>query len=278
MSSGRRFCRDCSAAIELPTAVLCAECRYAKRRKVCRENRIKYVWTPATDAVLRERYQPQVRGRVAELAKELGFPGWLVRRRAALLGLTREAKARAWTPAEVAFITQHASHRTAAWIARHMPGGRRTLASVVLKLRRLGISQHVSDGYTARQVGVGFGVDSHCVGRWVRAGLLQGERRAQRQELRAMSRPQQSPWRISASNLLAFALEHPEAYDFAKVDQEFFLSLVRLRLGPPACSACERPIAGEPVVDQRDGERHLLCVDCAEFLAGERREFAGGAA
>lgn len=68
----------------------------------CRRPIRKYLWTEEKDAILKARYDPRIRNRVRELASLLGWPGWVIKCRAAVLGLTRPwpVDRKSWTPDE----------------------------------------------------------------------------------------------------------------------------------------------------------------------------------
>ena len=134
----------------------------------------KYLWTPERDQVLRERYDGRKKGTAAALAHAIGWPTWVIKKRAATLGLCYAVERKAWTVEETAFLWEHAGTRTTHWIAKQL---KRSETSVVLKFKRMKISRRVKDGYTLRELTLCFGIDHHGIERWVREGKLASAKR-----------------------------------------------------------------------------------------------------
>ncbi|MBW3671478.1 MAG: hypothetical protein KY432_07370 [Acidobacteria bacterium] len=210
------ICQDCGERFDAyVTARFCRSCRYKPSNRRGGKKK-KYEWTPERDQILREEYDGTIKGRAAEIGQRLGFPGWVVRKRASLLGLTRPADRREWTEQETAFLGDHAGTRTVRWIAKRLE---RSDASVVLKLKRLGISRAIRDGtYTLRELEECFGVDHHSIDRWIARGLLKGSRRG-------TDRPNDT-WSFTDEQILAFIIENPTTFDLRKVDQLWFMDLL----------------------------------------------------
>jgi hypothetical protein len=167
--------------------------------------------------LLTDRYDSKIRGRVAEIAAELGWPAWAVKKAASKLGLARpwSKDRRNWTPAEEAFLRRWQGARSAGWIARQLGRGE---TSVVLKFRRLGLSRRVRVGYTSRDLGLCMGVDQATVCGWIERGLLAARRRGS-------SHP--ADWyQIEPVAILRFLREHRWQYRLDKVDQDWFLEFV----------------------------------------------------
>jgi hypothetical protein len=218
-NAAERICVDCGDPFPAgKSAKYCPTCRPLNRAP----KRTKYVLDGALIEVLRQRYDTRVRGRVAQIAGQLGWPTFAVKRAAHLLGLSQPwpADRRDWTAAEVAELQKWLGVRSAAWIAERLGRG---LTSVALKIKRLGLSRRIIEGYTQRSLAECFGVDDHTVARWIGLRYLGGRRDG-------TDRPNDTI-RISEVEVLRFLRSHRLEYRLDKVDQTWFLGLV---LGAPA--------------------------------------------
>lgn len=220
-----RTCQQCGAAFKASSAnrapsgraKWCDDCRWSKRGKAP-----TYVVTTGCDELLRQRYDPSVRGRVAEIAAALSWPRWKVQRRAAELGLTQPPKVahRPWTDEEVALLRRYAGKRPIGWMARRL---KRSHSSVAEKIKALHISiAREREGYTMRELALCFGVDHNAIRRWIRRGWLSGQRRNGVHDAAF----DLDPWVFTDSDLVAFMAEHPTAYELRRVDQAWFLGLI----------------------------------------------------
>lgn len=207
---------------------------YAKTGPCCRwkhrgRTRKKYDWTPERDQALRERYDGRVKGTAARLAAAIGWPAWVIKKRAAALGLCYAVERKDWTPEETAFLWEHAGTRHAHWIAKQL---KRSETSVVLKFKRMKISRRVQDGYTLRELTLCFGTDHHVIERWVREGKLVSRplgRPAEHDDATVRRRGTRGPrdaWAVTDVDLLRFITEHPLAFRLDKCDQTWFMDLI----------------------------------------------------
>lgn len=189
-------------------------CRWKQRGR----RTLKYEWNSAKDDFLRSRYDSRVRRRTHEIASALGWPVWVIKKRAQLLGLAQPwpATRRTWTTDDMALLEQYAGQRHVNWIAKRL---KRPIVSVVLKLKRMDLRRRVTEGYTLRDLQDCFGVDHHVIERFVREGKLKVRRRNPDAACR-------SPWLATDRDLLAFIRSHPTAINLAKVDALWFLDLV----------------------------------------------------
>lgn len=208
--SPARFCRGCR-----PMAL-------AASMRVRWETKRKYRWTPALDEVLRKDYDGRVKDRAREIAERIGWPAWVIKKRAALLGLTSgwpECR-RSWTAEEEKVLLESAGHFSAHWMARKLG---RSETQVVLKLKRLHLSRRWQDGYTMRQLEMCFGVDHRVISKWIASGWLPDRRRDD-------SEPNEDPSRrsmcVTDADLLRFMQEHPMEFDVRRVDQFWFMGLI----------------------------------------------------
>lgn len=205
------LCADCGKSTGRPIARFCDPCRPRHRGK-----RPRWVWTEGRIAYVREHYRSD-RGVPPKVAKALGFPRHVVSKKAAELGITRDLDKRRWTEAEESFLMEHAGTRTLQWMAKRLG---RTLASVALKIKREHLSRRVSEGYTLRELELCFGVSHRVIRAWVEQGRL-------RQKKRGIYFGAREAWAVTDGDLLRFVLEHPTAFDLHRVDQHWFMGLVR---------------------------------------------------
>lgn len=207
------LCVDCGRAFEARTAFArfgpC--CRWKHRGRMAK----KYPWTPELDAILRQRYDSGVRGRAGAIARSLGRPTWVIKKRARDLALAApRANWANWTPGEVTFLEEHAGVRHVNWISKKL---RRSLTSVVLKLKRLHISRRVREGYTMRELELALGLDHRRIEQLVSSGKLRA---------RVRGNLHVEAWRFTDGDVRDFVRRHPTAFRLDRVDQLWFLDLV----------------------------------------------------
>lgn len=223
-----RPCQDCGQPFTAG--------RYAKFCPTCRPNhrrakRSKYVLTGPIQDVLREHWDSTVRGRVAEIAKRLRWPAWAVKKAARSLGLCRpwSKDRRPWNTVELATLRTWLGKRSPEWIAKTLG---RSKTSVANKIKRLGESQRIREGYTRGDLAECFHVDFHTVDRWVERGWLPMQHSVQWAGGRVL--------RCSEDQVRRFVRNHPMEFRLDKVDQVWFLGLV---LGTPV-DECDRDNTG----------------------------------
>ena len=202
-----RACGDCGKPANGKYAKWCDACRWRHRGKPQR-------WTQEKDDHLRRRYDPTVRGRAAAIARTLGFPRWAVTRRASFLGLSRPwpKDRKDWTREEVAFLEEHAGTRHANWIRRRLG---RSLTSVVVKMKRLGLSRRVTEGYTMRALEQAFGTDHKTIYVWIEKGWLKASGLPEEGEPIERRRTMN----VTEVSVKRFVREHWDAIDIRRVDQ-----------------------------------------------------------
>src|SRR5712692_5962690 len=138
--------------------------RLAQHSSECREQRDrrskpKYTWRTEYDAYLRTHYSGGLNRRFQVLNRMVrltGLPRWYIKRQAARLGLTLKMDRRAWTQAELDRLENLVGRVSSATIAKRL---RRPESSVVNKLKRMGTSRRVRDGYTMRELELCLGED-----------------------------------------------------------------------------------------------------------------------
>jgi hypothetical protein len=197
------------------------QCRADRRRRA----KLKYTWRPEYDAYLKANYfggfnrRHQVLNRMIRMT---GLPRWYIRRQAARLGLTLSIDRRPWTAAEMDLLERLVGRVSTATIAKHL---HRPEGSVVNKLRRLGTSRRVREGYTMRDLEMCLGEDHRKIQRWIGSGWL----RDRFQGTGRHNRNGRDIHRIRERDLLNFLRNHPQEINLGKVDQTWFLDLVLLR-------------------------------------------------
>jgi hypothetical protein len=187
--------------------------------------KLKYIWRPEYDAHLKAHYfgglnrRFQVLNRMVRLT---GLPRWYIKRQAARLGLTMKMDRRPWTQAELKLVDHLVGRVSAATIAKRL---HRPESSVVNKLKRLGTSRRVREGYTMRDLEQCLGEDHHKLSVWIANGWL-------RDRLQGTNRHGGNGndiHRIRKKDVLHFIKNHPQEINLGKVDQMWFLDLVLLR-------------------------------------------------
>ena len=207
-----RSCKDCRKPfLGTKTAQYGPCCRWKHRGQI----RKKYEWTADRDELLRTRYDGIIKGRAAEIATVLGWPTWVIKRRAAELGLTYHLDPKPWTKEEEAFLLEHVGSRLLPWIARQL---HRSVTSVKMKCRHMELSLRYREGYTLRELELCFGCDHRVIEGWVREEKLHIRRRGTERAHDA--------WYVTDTDLLRFITDHPLAFPLRKVDQFWFMDLV----------------------------------------------------
>jgi hypothetical protein len=221
-------CLSCASRIEEGRkgrppveAKFCLKCRAERRRRA----KVKYNWLPQHDAYMRAHYHGGLhqRGRVIkELMRQTGFPRWFIKRQAQHLGLTMHPDRRSWTPYEMETLDKLLGKVSAATIAKRV---QRTETSVVMKIKALGHSRRVTEGYTIRDLELCFGEDHHKIQKWVASGWL----RDGLQGTRRYNGNDHDIHRIREREVLNFIKAYPQEINLGKVDQMWFLDLLVLK-------------------------------------------------
>lgn len=182
----------------------------------------KYRFNPRIDDAIREAYrqyrEENSRTAIPGLAARLGWPRWVPVRRANVLGLSR-AQEPYWTEKEEAILVRY-GHLTDVQLQKHLKaaGFSRTPVAIHLKMTRLRIRRNL-DGYSAHQLSLAFGVDSHKVLRWINRKMLAAERRG-------TAHVERDTFWIRHADVQRFVATYPNEIDLAKVEKFWFLDLV----------------------------------------------------
>jgi len=221
-------CIDCGGAIEegqkdrAPVAAkFCLKCRSGRRRR----HNLKYQWLPPHETYMRAHYHGGLhqRGRaIKEMARQTGFPRWYIKRQARRLGLAMHQDRRPWSAHEFDTLDRLLGKVSAGTIAKRLG---RSETSVVMKIKTLGHSRRITEGYTMRDLEDCFGEDHHKIQRWIANGWL-------RDRLQGTKRHDGNGHdihRFREDDLLEFLKRHPQEINLGKVDGVWFLDLVLLR-------------------------------------------------
>ncbi len=225
-------CIQCGSMIEAGlngrppvSAKYCLKCRSERRRRRI----LKYKWTPEHDAYLREHYHGGLhqRGRViSALARATSFPRWYIKRHAQGLGLAMTADRRPWTREDTETLEGMLGRMSAKRIAKKL---RRTETSVVMKIKALGTSRRVCEGYTMRDLATCLGEDHHKIQKWINAGWLRDTRQGTKRHIGTGG----DIHRFREKDILQFLRNHPQEINLGKVEPTWFWDLVLLRGAAP---------------------------------------------
>jgi hypothetical protein len=175
-------------------------------------SRKKYFFDVTSDRLIREHYDSRTET-IDWLSQRLGFPTWVIKKRAQILGVAR-TKEKPWSEKDVAYLETNLPRLSLAVLARKL---RRSVTATALKAKRLGIKKS-DEGYTARSLAQAFGVDDHKVVRWTRLGLLKASHRNS-------GRPRDL-YLITDKDVRRFVCTYPTEFDLRRVDQLWFIDLL----------------------------------------------------
>jgi DNA-binding CsgD family transcriptional regulator len=144
----------------------CSKCRAERRRRA----KLKCTWRPEFDDILKAQYYGGLNHRfqvLNRITRMTGLPRWYIKRRAARLGLSMKMDRKPWTPAELTILEKLVGRLSSATIAKRL---HRPESSVVNKLKRLGNSRRVREGYTMRDLEQCLGEGHHKISVWITNG------------------------------------------------------------------------------------------------------------
>jgi hypothetical protein len=194
-----------------------------------------YTFTPHMDALIFKVYreeQPARKDRhVRKLAEAFRMPRWKITRRAREIGAYEpKLKEPVWSGEELRLLKKFA-HRHPEVIQRHFKkrGFKRSVTGIILKRKRERMIANLG-AYSACQVALGLGVDSHAITRWIEQGLLDATKRG---TARTASQGGDI-WFIREKDLRKFIIENVGIIDIRKVEKFWFVDLIAHR--PAAAS------------------------------------------
>jgi hypothetical protein len=195
------------------------------RDKCDRRYKPKYTWWTEYDAYLSTHYFGGLKRRFQVLTRMVrltGLPRWYIKRQTARLGLTLHTDRRPSTASEMNLLEKLVGHVSSATIAKRL---HRPESSVVNKLKRIGTSRRVRNGYTMRELELCLGEDHHKITQWIKNGWLQDRLQGTRRH----DGNGNDIHRVREKDILTFIRNHPQEINLGKVDQTWFLDLVLLR-------------------------------------------------
>jgi len=202
-------------------AKYCLKCRAARRRRT----KLRYTWQPEYDALLKAQYFGGLNRRFGvlnRLVRLTGLPRWYIKRQAARLGLTMRMDRKTWTRREIDILEKLVGRVSSATIAKRL---HRPESSIVNRLKRMGTSRRMQDGYTMHDLELCLGEDDYKIAGWIKNGWsqdrLQGTRRHNGNG--------KDIHRIREDDIVDFIRNHPQEINLGKVDQIWFLDLVLLK-------------------------------------------------
>ena len=193
--------------------------------------KLKYLFTAEIDDWIRQIYwkrgvdkrSHRIPG-IRKLARELHWPKWVINRRARILGLTRP-RGPEWSDQEVSILEKYA-HLTNEGVQKklHEAGFHRTITAIRFRIQHLRLRKN-GPFYTASSVAECFGVDHHCVTRWIRMGYLKSNQRG------TVRTKQQGgdTLLIHEKDIRKFMINHPTQFDMRKCDQLWLIDLLANR-------------------------------------------------
>lgn len=214
----------------------------------------KWILTPEMKAEIVGVYKTKTEsGEVKELAKKLGIPRWKIGRYAASEGLIPiRRKEPDWTEPELKILEGSARH-TPERIQKVLKkaGYSRSIMGIVLKRRRMRYLSNLS-GHTSRNVAQCFGIDDHCIIRWINLGYMKAIKRGTKRTA-AQGGDQ---WYIKDKWIRDFVMNYLDEVDIRKVDKYWFVDLLvgGDHYGMGACKAKED--------DQRETDADGGLEDC----------------
>lgn len=184
---------------------LCHGCRLLSR-----PTRRKFNWTPEWDEILRRSYKnanrrEELSTNLDNLQRASGFTRNVILSRAVQLGLSFSTR-RPWTDVEATVLEERSGQATVKSLAASL---NRSHSSVKAKLKELGWSARVSEGYTQDDLRLLLGVSTRSIKHWLARGWL-----------RLVNA------RIPEASVLRFLRLHSEQYHLGRVDQAWFKGLL----------------------------------------------------
>ncbi len=185
---------------------LCHSCRIQGRPVAGR----KFVWTVESDAFLvraykRSRTRTELSTNLDNLQKTTGFTRNVILARAVQLGLAF-SKRRPWTAEELRTLEKKAGQASPRALAVQL---QRTHGSIKAKMKELGLSARIQEGYSREDLRQLLGVSALSVKQWLANGWLRT-----------------TNGRISEPSVIKFLRLHSEEYHLGRVDQAWFKGLL----------------------------------------------------
>jgi DNA-directed RNA polymerase subunit RPC12/RpoP len=228
MNCGSRKIRAIQSTIQLFNQSTNNELETYQVKKQAKHS--KHIFTSEVDEQIRKVYREDLtgKGQVNTLADQLGLPRWRISHRAREIGAYEpRIKEPCWSNAELEILKIYAyltPERIRILLKK--AGFTRSITGVLLKRKRLELLKCLG-GYSANQLCKLFGIDSHCVMRWIENGDLKAIRRG-------TARTEQQGgdgWFITKEDVKTFIVQNIGIIDIRKVDKFWFVEMLT---GPSA--------------------------------------------
>lgn len=220
-------CIQCGEATGRERAKYCEHCRSRARGEYWK-SRAKWTFTREIDAVIIEVWNSAAHrkkgARVVRLRAGIDYPNYVIRRRAVALGVARTyARERRWSKLECDLLREWA-HLHPSSIAKKLErrtGIHRTIAAVAQQRQRMRLLGNRA-WYTAEEAGLVLGFSRSTIGRYLRRGWLQAEKR----ELLRTEQQGGDSYAIRPAAIRRFVFAHPHLVDLCKVEKWEFLKVI----------------------------------------------------
>ena len=219
----KRCCSDGSSSREDVLAAVPGRSEWAIYKKA-QELRLRWPVAAAQTSTPKERLDEELRaelqkglelGDIRRLAERFRVPAWYVSRRAGRLGVAKPRSDREWSADEVAIVDRFGEQGPAKVHDELAAAGfERTLNAVGMAIKRRGVQRLQGDSLSARGVAELMGVDGKTVARWIEHIGLRARRSG-------------DAWCISRKELRRWVLDKPDAFDIRKVNQVWFMGLMK---------------------------------------------------
>jgi len=120
-----------------------------------------------------------------------------------------------------------------------------------MKIKAVGTSRRVCEGYTMRDLAICLGEDHHKIQKWIAAGWLRDTRQGTKRHIRNGG----DIHRFREKDILQFLRNHPREINLGKVEPTWFWDLVLLRGVAPH-------VEGKPkrLEDAITAQTHSICA------------------
>ncbi len=210
-----------------------------KSNKQADRPRKRHAPDPELDAKIREAWPSLIaKGAVQRFADSIGIDRWVVSKRAAALGLSKDYRRKepTWTAAEDALMARVPLNTPdiAARIFKDH-GFKRSATAIVVRAKRIGLSRRRSDILSATSAARILGVD----GKWITARCIDGSLEAEKRGTARLVQQGGDTWTIRPEALKRYVIDSLEEIDIRKVDKFAFVALLTDPPAEPLLEAAE---------------------------------------
>ena len=230
----RKITCPCGTIFEIPRSYPEDGKKYCSDpcRKKFGGKRSFYKFSPEVDEKIRAAYADKIgmsrAPTLKTLAAEIGIPGYVIRKRALVLGLTITMlfpdgrKACTWKEEERQIVRDNAACCFATIRKKLQQAGfdRSENAVKIFIQRRMG--HKPKSAYSANMLAERFGVDAHCITRWIRKKLIKAE-------MAGTTRTAQQggdSYLIAPADVREFVIKYTALVDFRKIDKFWLVEVL----------------------------------------------------